>query len=110
MFADNFERAHAYGLAQMEYECKIESGEIEIKCLDILKDKVYIEYVNNDSDYISFTIAKERIKRTKQELISYTCVDATRAVDFVNNIPNRHTLLKENKTYLRIKDGATFSR
>ena len=65
-----------------------------IKCLEILADQVYIEFTDNDSDYISYHKAKQIIKESNQVQIPYSLADSQRAIDFIHSIPFRNNEVK----------------
>lgn len=77
---------------------------INIQYVEILADKVYIEYTDRNSDYISFSKANTLIKESPKELIRYTCVDNQRAIDFVNSVAKRTTVFKDGYSYLKKRE------
>ena len=68
-----------------------------IKCLDLFKNTIYIEYNNGDNQNVSYTKAKGIFKKIYDNLeegtqilpILYTnCSDSSAGCDFINTLPN----------------------
>jgi len=64
---------------------------------------IFNEHSNYDSNYISFSKARNLIKDSSKELIRYNISDNQKAIDFINNISKRTTIYKNGKSYLRVK-------
>ena len=75
----------------------------EVQYVEILADKVYIEYTNNDSGYISFSKARNILKESPKESIRYDCSDNQRALDFINSIPKRISIYEDEKSFLKVR-------
>lgn len=61
-----------------------------IKIIEVCESGIYIEYDNSDSETISYSKAKELIKKSTQKSIPYTISSKTeKAYDFINKMPNR---------------------
>ncbi|OCL85707.1 Chromosome-partitioning protein Spo0J [Aliarcobacter thereius] len=61
-----------------------------IKIIEVCESSIYVEYDNSDSETISYSKAKELIKKTTQRSIPYTISAKTeKAYDFINKMPNR---------------------
>ena len=58
--------------------------------IDILKNDVYIEFVNRESQYISFTKAKRVIFGTATPMFAYSCCDSEKSVAFLNSLLTRY--------------------
>jgi len=76
---------------------------IDVQYVEILADKVYVEYTNYDSDYVSFNKAKNLLKDSPKELIRYNISDNQKALDFINSIPKRTTFQKDGNSYLKAR-------
>ncbi|MFA6137431.1 MAG: ParB/RepB/Spo0J family partition protein [Sulfurimonas sp.] len=62
----------------------------EIKLIEVLSDSVYIEYTDFDSMELSFSKAKEMIKKSTQKSIPYVISKSNdKSCDFINKMPNR---------------------
>ncbi len=62
----------------------------EIKLIEVLSDSVYIEYTDFDSIELSFSKAKEMIKKSSQKSIPYVLSSSNdKSCDFINKMPNR---------------------
>jgi ParB family transcriptional regulator, chromosome partitioning protein len=76
----------------------------EIKLIEVYKDNVYIEFTDFDSDTLSFSKAKELIKKSTQKSIPFTIFgNNDKSCDFINKMPyrtqqNGNLILKDNKS------------
>lgn len=62
----------------------------EIKLIEVLSDSVYIEYTDFDSIELSFSKAKEMIKKSSQKSIPYVLSSSNdKSCEFINKMPNR---------------------
>lgn len=75
----------------------------EIKYIEVLSDKVYVEFVNNDSEYMTRKKAKELIRNSNVKRIPYVCCDSEKALDFINSIPFKKMVFINDVTYLEDK-------
>jgi ParB family transcriptional regulator, chromosome partitioning protein len=57
---------------------------IGIKHIEFCSDDVYIEYVDNDSETISYSKAKQILKHSTQKSIPYSLVDSEKSCNFIN--------------------------
>lgn len=74
----------------------------QIKCIDIGEKKVYIEHMDLDSYYVSFHQAEKLIKEMKPEMLTYSCADKEKSVNFLNmKILNRYAKLEKNRLVLK---------
>ncbi|MFA7501173.1 MAG: ParB/RepB/Spo0J family partition protein [Sulfurimonas sp.] len=87
---------HVYGLDDHNnYKITIEEMLLreelkEIKLIEVLSDSVYIEYTDFDSMELSFSKAKEMIKKSAQKSIPYIFSSSNnKSCDFINKMPNR---------------------
>lgn len=71
-----------------------------IHCIDILKNDVYIEYTDRESEYISFTKAKKIVFELSPSSFTYSCVDSTKSVDFLNSLLTRY-IIHDNRLILK---------
>lgn len=63
----------------------------DIKLIEVLSDSVYIEYTDFDSIELSFSKAKEMIKKSAQKSIPYVLSSSNdKSCDFINKMPNRN--------------------
>lgn len=61
-----------------------------IKIIEVCESNIYVEYDNFDAETISYSKAKELIKKSTQRSIPYTISAKTeKAYDFINKMPNR---------------------
>ncbi|MDY0193479.1 MAG: ParB/RepB/Spo0J family partition protein [Aliarcobacter butzleri] len=73
-----------------------------IKIIEVCESGIYIEYDNSDSETISYSKAKELIKKSTQKSIPYTISSKTeKAYDFINKMPNRTQ--KNSNLILKVK-------
>lgn len=70
----------------------------EIKLLELNENDVYIEYMDNESEHISYNKAKTLIKNSKKEYIKYENTGSEKACNFLNTLPK--DILKTG-TYLK---------
>lgn len=75
----------------------------EIKYIEVLSDKVYVEFVNNDSEYMTRRKAKALIKNSDVKRIPYVCCDNKKALDFINSIPFKKMVFNNHVSYLEDK-------
>lgn len=61
-----------------------------IKYIDIMEKDIYIEYSNNDFEYISFTKAKNLILKEFPHAINYSCADKEKSINFLNSLLNKY--------------------
>jgi hypothetical protein len=73
-----------------------------ILCIEISKSDVYVEYTNQNYEYVSFTKAKKLIYTAMPSKINYSCVDDAKSVQFLNSLLPRYKLM-ESSLYLRNK-------
>ncbi|AXX89311.1 hypothetical protein CKA55_07350 [Arcobacter suis] len=59
----------------------------EIKLLELNENDVYIEYMDNESEHISYNKAKTLIKNSKKEYIKYENTGSEKACNFLNTLP-----------------------
>lgn len=71
-----------------------------ILCLDILKNDVYIEYTDRESEYISFTKAKKIVFELSPLSFTYSCVDSRKSVEFLNSLLTRY-MIYDNRLMLK---------
>lgn len=71
----------------------------EIFYIDILKNDVYVEYSTREFEYVSFTKAKKLFREHKPKVLSYSCVDHQRSVEFLNSLLTIYNI-KEDKLEL----------
>lgn len=57
-----------------------------IKYIDIMIKDIYIEYTNGDFKYISFTKAKNLIKKEQPSELKYNCADEEKSINFLNTL------------------------
>ena len=88
----------------------LSATEKDIKYVEVLGDKVYVEFTDSDSAYVSFSKAKNIIKDSKTKQIPYTCCDSQKAIDFINTIPFKKTVYIDNKSYLVQKEKTNVAR
>lgn len=67
-----------------------------IKYIDIMEKDIYIEYSNNDFEYISFTKAKKIILKKLPKALLYNCTDTKKSIDFLNSILNKYKAIGNN--------------
>ena len=60
---------------------------IEIKHIEFCSNDVYIEYVDNDSETISYSKAKQILKNSTQKSIPYSLIDSEKSCNFINALP-----------------------
>lgn len=63
-----------------------------ILCIEISKQDVYIEYINREFEYISFTKAKKIIFTNLPSALHYSCADEKKSVAFLNSLLTRYTI------------------
>jgi hypothetical protein len=73
---------------------------MQIKYIDIMADKVYIEFINNESKYTSFTNIKKIINEVQPKTIKYNCVDNEKSIKFLNTLLNKY-MIKGDVLYLK---------
>jgi len=80
------------------------SGELVL--IEIIADSVYVQFSDNDSDYVSFTKAKELIKNSSNPSIEFFSAGANseRAMNFINNVPFRTRSFCNDRAYLKLKE------
>jgi hypothetical protein len=61
-----------------------------IKTVEILNDKIYLEFMNGDSDFYSYSRAKKLIFNELPNSINIGCVDTDRAVKFLNILGTKY--------------------
>ena len=59
----------------------------EIKLLELNENDVYVEYMDNESEHISYNKAKSLIKNSKKEYIKYENCGSEKACNFLNTLP-----------------------
>lgn len=59
---------------------------MNIKYIDIMPSDIYIEYVNGNFEYISFTKALKIINYCKSINIKFTISDSEKSSNFLNKI------------------------
>lgn len=63
-----------------------------ILCIEISKQDVYIEYINREFEYVSFTKAKKIIFTKLSSNLQYSCVDEEKSVAFLNSLLTRYKI------------------
>lgn len=53
---------------------------------------IYLEYSNNEFEYISFTKAKKIILKELPEIINYNCIDKEKSINFLNTLLNKYKI------------------
>ena len=64
----------------------------EILCIEILQNDVYIEYINGDIQYLSFTKAKQIIYASHQAKFKFSCMDHEKSNTFLNTLLARYKI------------------
>jgi len=67
-----------------------------ILCIEILSNDVYIEYIDGDIQYISFTQAKKILSKESHDSIKFSCVDSKRSVAFLNSLLHKYTIINDS--------------
>ena len=55
-----------------------------------MEKDIYMEYTNNDFEYISFNKAKNLIFKQLPEVINYNCSDSEKSINFLNILLNKY--------------------
>lgn len=63
-----------------------------VLCIEISKQDVYIEYINREFEYVSFTKAKKIIFTKLPSNLQYSCVDEEKSVAFLNSLLTRYII------------------
>lgn len=71
-----------------------------LKYIDIMEKDIYIEYTNNEFEYISFTKAKKLILESKLNTIKFNIVDKEKSINFLNSLLSKYIIIENN---LRLK-------
>lgn len=66
---------------------------LAIKFIDIMEKDIYIEYLDNTFEYISFTKAKKLILIELPKTINYNCADKEQSSDFLNALLNKYKII-----------------
>ena len=66
-----------------------------ILCIEILSNDVYIEFINGDIQYMSFTQAKKILSRESHNSMKFFCTDSIRSVDFLNSLLHKYEILND---------------
>ncbi|RLA84698.1 MAG: hypothetical protein DRG78_00640 [Epsilonproteobacteria bacterium] len=61
-----------------------------------MEKDIYIEYSNNDFEYISFTKAKKLILKEMPKTLQYNCIDTAKSINFLNSILNKYKAIDNN--------------
>ena len=72
-----------------------------IKYIDIMIKDIYIEYSNGGSQYISFTKAKNLIKKELPSEIKYNCADEEKSINFLNTLLTIYKTIGDNTLILK---------
>lgn len=64
-----------------------------IKYIDIMEKDIYIEYTNNDFQYISFSKAKSLILKDLPKKIEYSISNKSKSYDFLNSLLIKYRLI-----------------
>ena len=72
----------------------------KILCIEILKNDVYIEYINGNIEYMSFSKAKQVIYSISQENFQFSCIDNEKSNTFLNLLLGRYKI-NQNTLLLR---------
>jgi hypothetical protein len=68
---------------------------LKIKYIDIMSFDIYIEYIDGNFEYISFTKALKIINKVKPINIKFTANDSERSVTFLNKILTNYYILDD---------------
>lgn len=60
-----------------------------------MEKDVYIEYSNNEFEYLSFTKAKKIILKKSPTPLPYNCVDKEKSVAFLNSLLNKYKIIND---------------
>ena len=63
---------------------------MSIKYIDVMEKDIYIEYSNNNFEYISFTKANKLILKELPDAINYHCADKEKSINFLNSLLHKY--------------------
>lgn len=61
-----------------------------------MEKDIYIEYLDNTFEYISFTKAKKIISKELPLAMSYSCSDSEKSNNFLNSLLNRYKIMNNS--------------